>query len=202
MFSNIFLARLNHHKKNQLHIKDQKYYFAQEKARTKSKNFHLLKTQINNPEAKQSKWNPANLFMGLTFSTQLHVKWRKMMPSNNHEYEFGIISFKVLFFTNNFQSDSHLWLHQAWFIKTTVKLFLLVGQKIRVCNCRAFGFGMRKGNLIFLFDYLNSDMSARELEMTPISVNMPFYSLHAIQFLALSAFVEKCYASSKIIYPK
>lgn len=164
----------------------------QEKHSQKFFNFYK-QTHTTTPEAKQSKWAAGNLFMGLTFSTQLHVKWRKMMPSHNHEYEFGIISFEVSFFTNNFQSDSHLWLHQAWFIKTTVKVFLLFGQTIRICRLRN-----AKGKF-------NISVRLFECERTG---NDPYLRKYAVLFLtrnlilALPAFVEKCYASSKIIYPK
>lgn len=120
-----------------------------------------------------------------------------MISGNNHEYKFGIIAFSILVARHRIQSDSHLWLHQAWIIRMTAKLFPL--SEIYIDNCCERTFvGMRKGNLIFLrraiwiaaVERTRNDPYRRTNATTTRTARNP-----------ISFCQEKCSASSKIIYP-
>lgn len=130
--------------------------------------------------------------MGKAFSTQFHLEWRKMTVSNEYIFRdhfiplfspLHIIPIRFAFITPssmNYQND-----YESFPIIRDLYLQLLCG----ICR-------NAKGKFNISVDYLTSN---RELEMTPISSDVPSNSTRIdthTQFLS-----GKCYASSKIIYP-
>lgn len=127
--------------------------------------------------------------MGLTFSTQFHLKWRKMNASNNHEYKFRdhfIFPIRYAFITPssvNYQND-----YGSFPIMWDLYLQLLNG----ICRNAKEKFNIFESAIWIAID----DDGTRN---DPIFVNVPlvgFYTQYHFFFCQ-----EKCYASSKIIYP-